>query len=114
MWSRGRGLRGVYARPTLAGQFLALQVTVLLVALAVASVVALRQGEADFREERGAPLRAAAQDLANLAVVREQVTARPVPASMSALAQQFQDRAEATSGARERRRRPGGVRCSAG
>ena len=97
MWSRGRGLRGVYARPTLAGQFLALQVTVLLVALAVASVVALRQGEADFREERGAPLRAAAQDLANLAVVREQVTARPVPASMSALAQQFQDRAEATS-----------------
>ena len=97
MWSRGRGLRGVFARPTLAGQFLALQVTVLLVALAVASVVALRQGEADFRDERGAPLRAAAQDLANLEVVREQVTARPVPASMSALAQQFQDRAEATS-----------------
>ena len=58
------------ARPTLAGQFLALQVTVLLVALAVASVVALRQGEADFRDERGAPLRAAAQDLANLDVVR--------------------------------------------
>ena len=97
MWSRGRGLRGVFARPTLAGQFLALQVSVLLVALAVASVVALRQGEADFRDERGAPLRAAAQDLANLEVVREQVTARPVPASMSALAQQFQDRAEATS-----------------
>ena len=92
MWSRG-----LPARPTLAGQFLALQVTVLLIALAVASVVALRQGEADFREERGAPLRAAAQDLANLAVVRQQAADPPVPASMSAYAQQFQDRVDATS-----------------
>ncbi len=97
MWSRGRGLRGVPIKPTLAGQFLALQVTVLLVALAVASVVALRQGEADFRDERGAPLRAAAQDLANLAVVRQQTADPPVPASMSAYAQQFQDRVDATS-----------------
>ena len=97
MWSRGRGLRGVLVRPTLAGQFLTLQATVLLVALAVASVVALRQGEADFRDDRGAPLRAAAQDLANLDVVREQVTTRPVPLSLSAYAQQFQDRADATS-----------------
>ena len=92
MWSRG-----LRARPTLAGQFLALQATVLLIALAVASVVALRQGEADFREERGAPLRAAAQDLANLAVVRQQAADPPVPASMSAYAQQFQDRVDATS-----------------
>jgi two-component system, CitB family, sensor kinase len=87
----------VLGRPTLAGQFLALQATVLLIALAVASVVALRQGEADFRDERGAPLRAGAQDLANLAVVRAQVTTRPVPASLSAYAQQIQDRADATS-----------------
>jgi two-component system CitB family sensor kinase len=95
--TNGRGLRGVLVRPTLAGQFLALQVTVLLVALAVASVVSLRQGEADFRDERSAPLRAAAQDLANLEVVRAQTVTRPVPASMSSYAQLFQDRVDATS-----------------
>ena len=42
-------------------------------------------------------MRAAAQYLANLDVVRQQAASAQVPASMSAYAQQFQDRVDATS-----------------
>ena len=66
MWSRPR------LRPaTLAGQFLVLQLTVLLAVVAVASVVSVRQSDADFRESRGARVRAAAEYLANIEPVRE-------------------------------------------
>ena len=49
---------------TLAGQFLVLQLTVLLAVLAVSSVVSVQQSDADFRDTRGARLRAAAENLA--------------------------------------------------
>lgn len=74
-----------------------LQVIVLLIALAVASVVSLRQSQADFREERGAPLRSAALGLAGLDVIRSMTSTRPVPASLATYAQQYQQRADATS-----------------
>ena len=65
MWSRLR------LRPaTLAGQFLVLQLTVLLVVVAVASVVSVQQSDADFRDTRGAGLRADAESLANTKIVR--------------------------------------------
>lgn len=80
----------------MAGQILLLQVIVLLVVLAVASVVSLRQSDADFRAQRAAPLGAIAQDLANLDVVRAQIARRPVLASLTAYAEQFRRRADAT------------------
>jgi sensor histidine kinase regulating citrate/malate metabolism len=65
LWSRSR------LRPaTLAGQFLVLQLSVLLLVVAVASVVSVRQSDADFRDTRGARMRAAAENLANLPGVR--------------------------------------------
>ena len=52
MWSHARA-----PRPrTLAGQFLALQVVLLLLVVAVTSVVSFRQSDADFRDARGARL----------------------------------------------------------
>ena len=65
MWSRLR-----FRPATLAGQFLVLQLTVLLVVVAVASVVSVQQSDADFRDTRGARLRADAESLANTEVVR--------------------------------------------
>lgn len=65
MWSRLR-----FRPATLAGQFLVLQLTVLLLVVAVASVVSVQQSDADFRETRGARMRAAAENLANTKVVR--------------------------------------------
>ena len=65
MWSRSR-----WRPATLAGQFLVLQVSVLLLVVAVASVVSVRQSDADFRETRGARLRSAAENLANTAAIR--------------------------------------------
>ena len=65
MWSRSR------LRPaTLAGQFLVLQLSVLLLVVAVASVVSVRQSDTDFRDTRGARMRAEAERLANLPGVR--------------------------------------------
>ncbi len=80
----------------MAGQFLVLQLTVLLVALAVASLVSIRQSDADFRTQRAAPLRAAAQDLANLGVVRSQITVRPVLGSLTAYVEQARRSSDAT------------------
>ncbi len=65
MWSRSR-----LWPATLAGQFLVLQLTVLLVVVAVASVVSVQQSDADFRETRGAEMRAEAELLANTKPVR--------------------------------------------
>ncbi|MCF6377102.1 ATP-binding protein [Nocardioides KLBMP 9356] len=66
MWSRLR------LRPaTLAGQFLALQLTVLFVVVAAASVVSVQQSDADFRDTRGAEMRAAAESMANIPAVRQ-------------------------------------------
>jgi two-component system, CitB family, sensor kinase len=65
LWSRP------HWRPTtLAGQFLVLQVSVLLVVVAVASVVSVQQSDEDFRQSQGARLRRAADNLANTKVVR--------------------------------------------
>ncbi|CUR56103.1 Two component signal transduction histidine kinase regulating citrate/malate metabolism [metagenome] len=66
MWSRSR-----WWPATLAGQFLVLQLTVLLAVVAVASIVSVQQSDADFRETRGARLRAAAESMANIRVVRK-------------------------------------------
>lgn len=66
MWSRSR-----WWPATLAGQFLVLQLTVLLVVVAVASVVSVQQSDADFRDTRGARMRAAAESMANIAAVRD-------------------------------------------
>ncbi len=66
MWSRVR-LWPV----SLAGQFLVLQLTILLAVVAVASVVSVQQSDADFRETRGARLRAAAEAMANTEPVRD-------------------------------------------
>ena len=56
MWSRSR-----WWPATLAGQFLVLQLTVLLAVVAVASIVSVQQSDADFRDTRGARLRDAAE-----------------------------------------------------
>ena len=69
MWSRSR--RGI----SLAGQFLVLQLTVLLAVLAVSSVVSVQQADADFRDTRGARLRAAAENLAGTSAVRSGLAA---------------------------------------
>jgi len=65
LWSRSR-----LWPATLAGQFLVLQLTVLLAVVAVASVVSVQQSDADFRETRGARMRAEAERLANIRPVR--------------------------------------------
>ncbi|HEY0646185.1 MAG TPA: ATP-binding protein [Nocardioides sp.] len=93
MWSRSR------LRPaTLAGQFLVLQLSVLLLVVAVASVVSVRQSDADFRDTRGARMRAEAERLANLpgvrfAFARDEVAQRR--ASLTSYTQQVRSNTEA-------------------
>ncbi|MBS2937364.1 Spo0B domain-containing protein [Nocardioides sp. J2M5] len=65
MWSRSR-----WWPATLAGQFLVLQVSVMLVVVVVASVVSVQQSDADFRATQGARLREAAESLANTKFIR--------------------------------------------
>jgi two-component system CitB family sensor kinase len=65
LWSRSR-----LWPATLAGQFLVLQLTVLLVVVVVASVVSVQQSDADFRDARGTQMRAAAESMANIKPVR--------------------------------------------
>lgn len=68
MWSRpGANRRHL----SLAGQFLLLQLAVLLVVLVVASVVSLRQSDADFRDSREDRLRAAAESLAGIPAIQD-------------------------------------------
>ena len=80
MWSPRR--RGI----SLAGQFLVLQVTVLLAVLAVSSVVSVRQADADFRDTRGARLRAAAENLAGTGGVRTGLAEPAPPQSLASYA----------------------------
>ena len=94
MWSRLR------LRPaTLAGQFLVLQLTVLLVVVAVASMVSVQQSDADFRDTRGAGMRAEAERFANIEVVREPYLAGRVAekrASLTSYTQQVQTNVQAS------------------
>ena len=80
MWSPRR--RGI----SLAGQFLVLQVTVLLAVLAVSSVVSVRQADADFRDTRGSRLRAAAENLAGTGGVRTGLAEPTPPQSLASYA----------------------------
>ena len=80
MWSRSR-----LWPATLAGQFLVLQLTVLLVVVAVASVVSVQQSDADFRDTRGAALREDAENLANTKIVRLSFRTGTVEANRSSL-----------------------------
>ncbi len=73
MWSwrrrTGRGRRS----PTLAGQFLVLQLAVIAAVLVCVAVVSLLRADADFRDERGARLEAVATNLANTPLVRDSI-----------------------------------------
>ena len=91
MWSP-QSLRSRSGRPrvTLAGQFLALQLVVLLLVLLVTSLVSLRQSDAEFRDTRGARLRAAAENIANTAPVRSSLRRPTAPASLSFYPEQTQ------------------------
>jgi sensor histidine kinase regulating citrate/malate metabolism len=87
LWSSARA-----PRPrTLAGQFLALQVVLLLLVVAVTSVVSFRQSDADFRDSRGARLRAAAENLASTAAVQQGMAANAQQRALTFYAQQRQD-----------------------
>lgn len=83
MWSR--------RRPTLAAQFLLLQLAVLVVVVLVAGVVSLRQADVTFQESRGNRLRAAAETLASTSAVRDAMEARE---DRRVLASYAQDRAD--------------------
>lgn len=67
------------ARMTLAGQFLVLQLSVLLVVLLVAGFVTLQQADTSFRDERGSRLRLAAEALAGTDGVREGLARQDPP-----------------------------------
>ena len=86
MWSP----RSLRRRPSLAGQFLALQLVVLLLALAVTSVVSVRQSDAEFGDTRGARLRAAAEYVANTPAVRTSLEMSRPPSSLAFYAEQTQ------------------------
>lgn len=81
MWSRSR-----WWPATLAGQFLVLQVSVMLVVVVVASVVSVQQSDADFRATRGAAMRVAAERLANQKFVRLTFRTDTVDVNRGALA----------------------------
>ena len=90
MWSQRRRL-------TLAGQFLVLQLVVVAFVLAIVGAISVQQSNQSFATERGAQMRSVSEYLANLAVVRGQVTG-PSPATSLAPAI---DRAVGLSGATE-------------
>jgi sensor histidine kinase regulating citrate/malate metabolism len=87
LWSRLRRA----GRLSLAGQFLLLQLAVLVVVVAVGSVVSVRQSDADFRDSRGARLSATAESLASTEVVREAMEQGDNRAAIAFYAQQRAD-----------------------
>ena len=94
MWSRSR-----LWPATLAGQFLVLQLTVLLAVVAVASLVSVQQSDADFRVTRGAGLRAEAELLANIDAIRRPYLDGEVAdrrASLTSYTQQVRTRVQAS------------------
>lgn len=60
-------------RPTLAGQFLLLQLVVVGLVLTMVGVISVRQSTADFRTEQGSRMRMVAEYLANTSIVRTRV-----------------------------------------
>jgi two-component system CitB family sensor kinase len=94
LWSRSR-----FWPATLAGQFLVLQLTVLLAVVAVASIVSVQQSDADFRDTRGGRMRAEAENLANTKIVRLSFRTDAVEAnrpSLTTLTQQARTRVQAS------------------
>ena len=67
MWSSGKW------RPTLAGQFLLLQLVVVGLVLTMVGFISVRQSTEDFRVEQGSRMRMVAEYLANTSVVRTQM-----------------------------------------
>ncbi len=67
MWSPTR------PRLTLAGQLLVLQLVVVALVLVFVGVVSVQQSTRTFADERGTRMRSVAENLANVAVVRDQV-----------------------------------------
>jgi sensor histidine kinase regulating citrate/malate metabolism len=91
LWSPAAGARR--PRLTLAGQFLVLQLSVLVMVLGVAGFVTLQQTETSFRDERGSRLRQAAESLANTAVVRDELQRRyPATEALASYATEVQNR----------------------
>jgi len=82
---------------TLAGQFLALQVVLLLLVVAVTSVVSFRQSDADFRDARGARLRASAENLASTEALQVGIDDPGQHGALAFYAQQRQDDIGATA-----------------
>lgn len=64
MWSPRR------RRPTLAGQFLLLQLVVVGLVLTMVGVISVRQSAAEFRTEQGSRMRMVAENLANTSYIR--------------------------------------------
>lgn len=60
-------------RPTLAGQFLLLQLVVVGLVLTMVGVISVRQSTADFRTEQGSRMRMVAEYLANASLVRTRI-----------------------------------------
>lgn len=69
MWS----LRGL--RLTIAGQFLILQLAVIALVLTIVGVISVQQSTTQFGADQGSRMRSVAEYLANLPVVRDQITA---------------------------------------
>lgn len=84
-------------RLTLASQFLLLQVAVLFVVVAVTGVVSFRQSEADFSDQRGDRLRAAAEGLASTQAVQDELASPGARTALSFYAQQRADTVGATA-----------------
>lgn len=84
MWSRRR-------RPTLAAQFLLLQLAVLVLVVLVAGVVSVRQADVSFSETRRNRLRATAEALASTSAVRDTME---LAGDRQVLASYAQDRAD--------------------
>lgn len=78
-------------RPSLAGQVLLLQLTVLVAVVLVSAVVSVRQADATFRDSRGDRLRATGENIASTAVVRDTLE---LPSDRVTLLAYVQDRAD--------------------
>jgi len=61
-------------RLTIAGQFLILQLAVIALVLAIVGVISVQQSTAQFGADQGSRMRSVAEYLANLPVVRDQIT----------------------------------------
>jgi two-component system, CitB family, sensor kinase len=69
---------------TLAGQFLVLQLVVVVLLLGIVGVISVRQSTTAFTADRGAQMRSVAEYVANLGIVRDQLTRAADSAAVSA------------------------------